>query len=195
MQTPTDWQLVEETQNGHTEAFAELVRRHQQHVVHFCWRMVGSRQDAEDLAQESFIRLYGQLGRLRPRAQFTTYLFAIARNTTLNHLRSDKRRGRDRLLPLTHGNDAPRLVADQRPQPDRSAQLREADDLVQQALQRLSPEHREIVVLREMQGLDYDAIAAVLGCRRGTVKSRLSRAREQLRADLAPHIGELLHEH
>ncbi len=195
MQARTDWELVDEARKGHTEAFAELVRRHQQHVVHFCWRMAGSRQDAEDLAQESFIRVYGQLGRLRPKALFSTYLFATARNLTLNHLRDSGRRGRDTQQPLVEEEGAGRSVADRHPQPDQVAQLREADELVQQALQRLRPEYREIVVLRDIQGLDYDAIAAVLGCRRGTVKSRLSRAREQLRAELAPHLGELLHEH
>ena len=89
-----EWPLVERAQQGDTEAFTLLVRRYQQPVIHFCYRMLASAQDAEDVAQETFVRLYRYLDRLQPDAKFSTVLFGIARNLTLNHLRDTKRRGR-----------------------------------------------------------------------------------------------------
>mgnify|MGYP001012871027 CR=1 FL=1 len=80
-----DWALIARAQSGNTEAFATLVRRYQTPVIHFCYRMVGSRQDAEDVAQEVFVRLHRYLARLAPQAKFSTVLFGMARNLTLNH--------------------------------------------------------------------------------------------------------------
>ena len=179
----TDWDLVERARNGETNAFAELVRRYQAPVVHFCYRMIGSMEDAEDLAQESFLRIHRHLQRLRPKAKFSTIVFGIARNLTLNAIRDANRRGRGRTDPM----DGPRsavLTIDHSRRPDRSAHLREIEDGISEALERLSPEHREVLLLRELQGLDYEEIGRITKVRRGTVKSRLARAREQLRAQI-----------
>jgi RNA polymerase sigma-70 factor (ECF subfamily) len=180
----SDWQLVDRARSGELDAFAELVRRYQAPLVHFCRRMVGSPEDAEDLAQESFVRVYRYLGRLRPEARFSTVLFGMARNLTLNFLRDSNRRGRGITEPLTRedGSDCP--VEDDATRPDRSARLREIEAYIERGLSRVSPEHRAILILREIEGLDYDAIAEVLKCRKGTVKSRLARARDQLRAKI-----------
>lgn len=178
----SDWQLVDRARSGELDAFGELVRRYQAPLVHFCRRMVGSPEDAEDLAQESFVRVYRYLGRLRPDAKFSTVLFGMARNLTLNFLRDSNRRGRGVTDPITRtdGSDFP--VEDDAARPDRSARLREIESCIERGLSRVSPEHRAILILREIEGLDYDAIAQVLKCRKGTVKSRLARARDQLRA-------------
>jgi len=95
-----DWDLVARARSGDTAAFAELVRRYQTPVIHFCLRMTGSIQDAEELAQDTFVRVHRYLARLTPRARFSTLLFGVARNLTLNFLRDAKRRGRGRTLPL-----------------------------------------------------------------------------------------------
>ncbi len=181
MPPSSDWDLVARAQRGELEAFAEIVRRYERPVVHFCLRMVGSEQDAEDLAQESFIRLHRYLARLTPRASFSTALFGIARNLTLNHLRDARRRGQDRAQPL---DQAP-LADPAQPPPDAHARLRETELLVTRAIEALAPDHREVLLLRELQGLDYASIAKIVRCRRGTVKSRIARAREQLRLRLA----------
>ena len=89
-----DWDLVRRAQAGDSIAFAELVRRYQLPIIRFCQRMTGSLSDAEDLAQEAFVRVYRHLSRLEPNARFSTVLFGIARNLTLNHLRDSARRGR-----------------------------------------------------------------------------------------------------
>lgn len=189
----TDWELVAEARSGNMNAFAELVRRYQSPVIHFCQRMVGSIEEAEDLAQESFIRVYRYLDRLRPMAQFQTVLFGIARNLTLNAIRDARRWGRQRTQPLTrrmNPNEPERAVADSSSRPDRAAGLGEIERVLSRALARLTPKHREMVVLRDLQGLDYDAIARITRVRKGTVKSRLARAREQLRIHVIRLGGE-----
>ncbi len=183
-----DWDLVRLAQAGDTAAFAELVRRYQTPVIRFCERMTGSRPDAEDLAQDTFVRVYRNLNRMEPQARFSTLLFGIARNVTLNHLRDSGRRGRNQSTSL----DEMQLEARSSEQPGRAAQLSELQRMLQRALQVLAPAHREILLLREVEGMEYDQIADVLQCERGTVKSRLARAREQLRLKLIEMGGGAL---
>lgn len=183
-----DWELVALAQAGDMRAFGEVVRRYQVPVMHFCQRMLGSAQDAEDLAQESFVRLYRYLHRLEPQAKFSTAMFGIARNLTLNHLRDSGRRGRGRHQPL----DTRPLPAPESAGPASQARLREIEERLSRALEALSPDHREVLILRELQGLDYVSIGRVLGCRQGTVRSRLARAREQLRQKLTEQGGDAL---
>ena len=181
-----DWELVAMAQTGDQQAFAELVRRYQRPVVHFCRRMVESHEEAEDIAQDCFVRLYRTLPRLRKRARFSTVLFGIARNLTLNAIRDAKRRGRHQAAPL--GNrPVPGAALDQ---PGRRARAREIESTLETAIAALTPGHREVLLLREVHGLDYAAIARVLHCRKGTVRSRLARAREQLRLRLIELGGE-----
>jgi len=183
-----DWTLVARAQAGDTKAFAQLVRRYQRPVMQFCLRMVGSAQDAEEIAQDTFVRVYRHLDRLEPRAKFSTLLFGIARNLTLNFLRDAQRRGGGVTDPMeTHG-----AVGDERLRPDRAARLGEIEAMLMRAMQRLSPEHREVLVLRELNGMDYEGIARVVKCRKGTVKSRLARARAQLQAQLEALGGDRL---
>lgn len=175
-----DWELIRRARAEDEEAFAALIRRYQAPVIRFCERMLGSLPDAEDVAQEVFVRVYRHLDRLEPQARFSTVLFGIARNMTLNHLRDSGRRGRGRTEPL----DAARHETRAQDDPEHGARLSELQAMLQSALGTLSPEHREILLLREVEGMEYDEIAGVLGCQRGTVKSRLARAREQLRLRL-----------
>ena len=183
-----EWQLVERARRGDAAAFTQLVRRYQVPVVHFCQRMLMSSQDAEDVAQETFVRLYRYLDRLEPGAKFSTVLFGIARNLTLNHLRDTKRRGRGVTDPLEEHTS----LASRRRGPAESARLGEIEAIVERGLEELTAEHREVLVLREINGLDYEAISRVLDCRLGTVKSRIARAREQLQARIRDLGGELV---
>ena len=186
MTAGNDWELVRRVQGGNAGAFAELVRRYEQPVIHFCQRMVNSREDAEDLAQEAFVRVYRHIAKLEPQAKFSTLLFGIARNLALNHLRDSGRRGRGRTDAL---EDHP-LAADAHGSPAKAAERSETMGLIERGLARLSPDHRAVLLLRELQGMDYDGIAEVLGCRKGTVKSRIARAREQLRIELSSLGGK-----
>lgn len=182
-----DWALVERAQSGNSDAFTLLVRRYQGPIIHFCLRMAGSRQDAEDIAQEVFLRLHRHLGRLSPQAKFSTFLFGIARNLTLNHLRDGKRRGRDREMPLEMRPEIESGIG----RPAHEARMKEITGQVELALRSLSPEHRMAIHLREIEGLDYGDIARIMKCRQGTVKSRLARAREHLRR-LLTELGDEL---
>ncbi len=173
-------------------AFTELVQRYERPVVHFVQRMVGSREDAEDLAQESFVRVYRYMDRLTPHAKFSTLLFGIARNLTLNFIRDTGRRGRGVTYSLTDEDNVERSLEDASLQPDRSARLHEIDNMIEEGLAMLSPKHREVLILRELNGLDYSTIAEIVKCRKGTVKSRIARAREQLRRHLERMGGEEL---
>ena len=189
---PSDWDLVALAHKGDMGAFAELVRRHERPIVHFCQRMLGSREDAEDVAQETFIRVYRYLPRLKPSAKFSTLLFGIARNLTLNFIRDSGRRGRGMTQSLTDAESGDRDIVDSRFRPDRISRLKEIEERIEEGMALLSPEHREVLVLRELQGLDYATIADIVECRKGTVKSRIARAREQLRQHLLKLGGKEL---
>lgn len=186
MHETDDWELVARAQDGEQEAFAVLVRRYQLPIIRFCQRMTRSTPDAEDLAQETFIRLHRHLKRLRPEAKFSTALFGIARNLTLNFLRGQRRRGWFwRAAPAL-----PETAAPVQGQPSEAARVSEIEAALEAALARLSADHREILLLREFEGLDYREIARITGCRIGTVRSRLARAREQLRGQIEAMGGE-----
>jgi RNA polymerase sigma-70 factor (ECF subfamily) len=193
MGKPTDdWELIAQAKLGDMDAFAELVARYQRPVVHLCQRMVGSRQDAEDIAQDSFVRVYRYLDRLEPAAKFSTLLFGIARNLALNFIRDSGRRGRTVTHSLTNDDQREQLIEDEHLRPDRTARLKEIDEMIEAGLALLSPKHREVLILRELQGMDYSSIAEVVKCRKGTVKSRIARAREQLRLHMERLGGESL---
>lgn len=159
-------------------AFTRIVRRYQKPIVQFCYRMTGSQSDAEDIAQESFVRLYKALNRLRPDNPFPTVLFSIARNTALNHIRSTQRHYRR--IKAYKENYPKRSTT----QPDKNAQTSDIAVALETALETLSPEHKEVLVLREYHGFEYQHIAKILACPVGTVRSRLARAREQMRQHL-----------
>jgi len=188
----SDWDLVASARDGDMAAFAELVKRYERPVVHFCQRMVRSREDAEDLAQESFVRVFRYLERLTPAAKFSTLLFGIARNLALNFIRDSGRRGRGVTYSLTDEDQSEKPLEDESRRPDREARLHEIDERIEAGLALLSPKHREVLVLRELNGLDYNSIAEIVKCRKGTVKSRIARAREQLRIHMERLGGEEL---
>ena len=141
------------------------------------WDLVARAQTGD---MRAFADLFRHLDRLKPQAKFTTLLFGIARNLSLNHLRDTKRRGRG----VTDSVESHPQLGDRTLSPDRAAQLHELQALIERGIARLSPKHREVLVLRELNGMDYESIARIVKCRQGTVKSRLARAREQLRQRL-----------
>ena len=160
------------------DAFTKIVQRYQRPIIGFCYQMTGSQPDAEDAAQETFVRLYKALHRLRPEKPFSTVLFSIARNSTLNHIRS-RNRHQKRITAFKQEQNAPDTS-----QPDKRAQAGDIARALEKALETLPLEYKEALILREYQGFDYQHIANILACPVGTVRSRLARAREQLRSQL-----------
>lgn len=183
-----DRELVARAQGGEEEAFEELVRRHEGEVYRLCRRLLGLREDAMDAAQETFVRVFRGLARFRGEAKFRTWVYGIALNVCRNVATSAPRRAaaRSTSLAAPPGEEAGAVeLPDERPNPEREARGRELGRALEAALAELSWEHRQVILLREMEGLSCEEVAAVLGCRLGTVKSRLARARGALLARLA----------
>ncbi len=167
---------------GDTAAFAALVRRHQDRVFSFILRMLDARDEAMELTQDVFVKAWQALPGWRPEARFSTWLLQIARNAALDQLR---RRRVVQFAPLDDGMD----VADTAPGPEARYASRQRQALLENALQQIAAEHREILLLREIEDLSYAELAAVLGIAEGTVKSRLARARAALLQHFRPHAG------
>src|SRR5450759_4728287 len=165
--------LVRRAQAGNGQAFSELVRRHQSSVYRHLLRMLGSHEDALELTQDAFIKAWQALPQWQPEAQFRTWLFRIANNTALDALR---RRKLVEFVPLEDSFDAP----GSEPDPERQAQARQELRQLEASLKKLAPEHRQILLLREVEEMSYEEIGRVLLLSEGTVKSRLARARAAL---------------
>lgn len=190
-----DRALVERARAGDTGAFEVLVHRYQGWVFTLAVRMLGDRAEAEDMAQEIFLKAYRGLKRFRGASRFSTWLYAIASHHCFNQLKARRRR------PLQHGGagdrpdhgeqDPPAAVdrlADQAPRADALLERTDLARIVQAELANLTAEHRIILVLRDIQGLSYQEIAQTLRLDLGTVRSRLHRARMEMRARLTPHL-------
>jgi RNA polymerase sigma-70 factor, ECF subfamily len=167
MDRPDEAQLIGRTRRGDQAAFRQVVDQDRGRLLRVCFRLLGNVEDAEDIAQEAFRQAYVNQGRFREDAWFSTWLCRIAVNLCLNALR---RRGA-RSEPLAE------TLPDPRPGPDRAYAQRELGHRLDRALERLGPEMRTAVVLRECLGLSYAEIAEVLDIPLGTVKSRISAAR------------------
>ena len=178
--------LVRRCLAGDSAAWEELVQRHHRRVYNICYRFAGSGSDAEDLTQEVFIKMYRTLGTYdAERGAFTTWITTITRNLLVDHFRKTKQERITDSLDTTsaeHEDAVPvsERIPDHRPAPDARVQSRQAGEAVHEALQKLSPELREAVILRDLQDMDYRDIAAVLKVPDGTVKSRINRGRAEL---------------
>ena len=188
-QQDDDLAAVEKASAGDSDAFEALVRKHQGGVVTLAYRMLGNHADAEDMAQEIFLKAYRALPQFERKSTFWTWLYTIATNHCLNQLESRRRRPRLQEMnesPRTEGNPRPLgdRVSDHTPGADRVVEQADLRRLVQAELLRLTPEHRAILVLRDIQGLSYEEVGGLLGVPPGTVRSRLHRARMELKERL-----------
>ncbi|HZK18926.1 MAG TPA: sigma-70 family RNA polymerase sigma factor [Clostridia bacterium] len=179
-----DRQLVRKSKQGDLDAFEELVRRYENKVYSIAFRFMGNHADASDIAQEAFIRLYQALPRYREEAGLTTWMYHITANACRDELRKKQRA---RLIPLNdyitetfEGSNTAKSGTN----PEEELERLELQEQVQLCLNKLTDEHRIILILREMQDLSYEEISEVLKCSMGTVKSRLNRARKALREKL-----------
>lgn len=174
-----DAQLVQDCIGGNGAAWGELVRLHTRRVYNLCYRFTSQRQEAEDLTQEVFLRVYRTLGSYRSaQGGFGTWLTSVTRNLLIDHYRRTRR---DRITDSIE--DVTTQVEEKEStgrRPDQIALMGELSAQVQEALGQLSPELREAVILRDLQGLDYREIQDVLAVPEGTVKSRINRGRIEL---------------
>jgi RNA polymerase sigma factor (sigma-70 family) len=174
-----DAQLVHDCLQGEGSAWEELVRRHARRVFNICYRFTGNRTEAEDMSQEVFLRIYRTLPSYRPSfGAFPTWLTSVTRNLLVDHYRRTRRDrltdSMDDVMPQIENKESSART------PDKLALASELSEQLQQGLARLSPELREAVILRDLQGLDYSEIQTVLQVPEGTVKSRINRGRIEL---------------
>ncbi len=182
-----DLQLVQQCLQGEGAAWEELVHRHTRRVYNLCYRFTGNAHEAEDMTQEVFLKVYRTLGSYRAlHGGFTTWLTSVSRNLLIDHYRRTRK---DRVTSSLDDQDSPaeQLHSAART-PDELALAGEISVKVQRGLEKLSPDLREAVILRDLQGLEYREIQDVLGVPEGTVKSRINRGRIEL-ARLLEHMG------
>jgi RNA polymerase sigma-70 factor (ECF subfamily) len=163
---------------GDAPAFEELVMTYQHRVFGVALRMLGNRAEAEDVAQEAFVRAHRALGAFRGDAKLSTWLYAITSRLCLNRLASGERR------MARQGEDALLRLSDPGPRPDAALERRELETALGRAIAELPEDRRIVVVLRDLEGLSYEEIAQVLELELGTVRSRLHRARAELKEKL-----------
>lgn len=183
-----DWALVQQCAAGDENACARLVTDHQRMVYQLALHLVGDHQEALDISQEVFLRVFRTLAQFRGQSTLRTWIYRIVVNQTSNRLRWWRRRHRAQQVALEQHTEAHGDLPEVRnfAQPDRVLQQQEVAGRVWGALEKLPFDQRAVIVLREIDGLSYEEIAVSLGLAVGTVKSRLARARETLRRLLRP---------
>ena len=186
----TDQEVVEQAKAGREAAYRELIRRYERPVFSLIYRMVRDREAAEDLAQETFVKTLNAIGTYRPEFKFSSWIFKIANNAAIDHLR---KRGLDTLsidgAPDAVTPDAIEAttlqVSDRRETPLQELEARELGGAIEAAIARLRPEYRSCILLRHVDGRPYEEIAEMLDLPLGTVKTYIHRARHELRDLLA----------
>jgi RNA polymerase sigma-70 factor, ECF subfamily len=187
----TDLEAAEEARKGNQLAFRVLVERHSRSVFRLAFRMTGNEQDAEDMVQETFLRAYKQLHRFDGRAAFSTWLYRIGANCSLDLLRARRTR-KEQSTTVVDGGESKTLldtIASPAPDPERIARSGQLANLLEPALQQLSDTERTAFVLRHYEGHDIEEIARVLGVNKGAAKHSVFRAVQKLRRVLEPAWG------
>jgi RNA polymerase sigma-70 factor (ECF subfamily) len=189
--TRTDEELIAAFQQGEREAFTQLVGRYKHQLVNFVYRFVGDYDQADDVVQETFIRLYQKADAYKPVAKFSTWLYTIAANLARTALRSRSRHGMFSLhKKRTEEGEREIEIRDDRYPADALAEGALRQEIIQRALNQLPEQYREAVVLYDIQELSYEEICSITGMNMGTLKSRLNRGRTRLQELLK----ELAHE-
>ncbi len=177
----TDEELIEEFQKNNTiEAYEILVKRFKDPLMNYVYRFVGNKDVSSDIVQDTMIKFYLNKDSYKSFAKFSTWIYTIAGNLARNEL---KRRKRRKIFSLNNNNDDEQNIQIEDKSflsPDRATDSAISHEIIQKALQKVKPVYREVVVLRDIQGLSYEEIAEVTGLSIGTVKSRINRGRKQL---------------
>ena len=182
--------LVQQARNGDLSAYDELVKRYQERIYATIYHMTSNHEDANDLAQDAFIKAFSALKSFKGGSTFYTWLYRIAVNKTINFLKQRKNKYHLSLNDLDfnaeHDPDLVALISDKTPR--RDAGLAELQEKLNAAMQRLSDYHRLVVTLHDVQGLSHEEIAKIMDCNIGTVRSRLFYARQQMQGYLSDYL-------
>jgi RNA polymerase sigma-70 factor, ECF subfamily len=192
LEAGADLVLVQRVQAGEVGCFETLITKYRERIWGIVYHMTSNREDASDLTQDTFIKAFQSINRFQGQSAFFTWLYRIAVNTTLNHLQKSKLR-RFFSLEKIRDEEPVGAVLDQLADPgntsDRAACLSELQQILNEAMQKLSINHRTVVTLFEIDGLSHEEIAEVVGCSVGTVRSRLHYAKQQLQAELQTYLN------
>jgi RNA polymerase sigma-70 factor (ECF subfamily) len=184
-----DSQVVQNFLDGNPRAFSELVDRYDKRLLNFVYRTVGDRERAQDLVQETFVRVYRHLHRFDQTKKFSTWIYTIAGNLAKNELRNRSRNPLVLFQTIKKNWEAdhrPLEWEDTKLRPDDLYRKRHLKELVEKSVAQLPEHHRLVFVLRELEGKTYEEIADITGCNLGTVKSRLNRARNNFARIIEP---------
>lgn len=183
-------ELVKRSRRGDLAAYDELVRRYQERIYATVYHMTANHEDANDLAQEAFIKAFQALRSFKGGSSFYTWVYRIAVNKTINFLKQRRNRSQMSLndldLNAEHDPDLVALISDKTPR--REVHLAELQEKLNEAMQKLSESHRLVVALHDVQGLSHEEIAKIMDCNIGTVRSRLFYARQQMQAYLSDYL-------
>ncbi|EIP98391.1 RNA polymerase sigma factor, sigma-70 family [Opitutaceae bacterium TAV1] len=185
-----DWRIVRQVQAGDVQAFDTLVRRYRERVLGVVYNLTSNREDAADLTQDAFLKAFQSINRFQGQSSFFTWLYRIAVNSTLSHLRKSKLRSFFSFEKLQEDPPVAEIVNQltDKNGADRRLFLSELQEKLNEALQKLSIRHRTVITLFEIDGLSHEEIAEIVGCSAGTVRSRLHYAKQQLQAELQPYL-------
>lgn len=179
MAGPSDEDLIKRFQDGDLYAFDLLVQRYKNRLMNFIYRFLGNAEEAEDVVQETFLRLYRNRHAYKRIAKFSTWIYTIAGNLAKTELRKRKRRKLVSLSDIGH-NEKDYEVADLALNPESEADGTLKEEKIQKAIEKLSPRFRQVIILREIEELSYEEISTIINAPLGTVKSRVNRARHAL---------------
>jgi RNA polymerase sigma-70 factor (ECF subfamily) len=186
-----DWAIVQRVQNGEVSAFNQLVQKYRQSLFSIIYNMTGNREDATDIAQEVFIKAFQSINQFRGQASFYTWLYRIAVNSSITFIKKAKKQ---RFINYETIDET--LVSSEileyftaKTKTEKGALLKELQEKLNEALQKLSPKHRIVVILHEVEGMNHKEIADITKTSEGTVRSRLHYAKRMLQAFLQDYVG------
>jgi RNA polymerase sigma factor (sigma-70 family) len=185
-----DLAVVRRVQAGDVAAFDQLIRKYRERLFGVVYNLTSNREDTADLVQDSFIKAFQSINRFQGQASFFTWLYKIAVNTTLTHLRKNKLRTFFSLEKIQEEDPSSKVLTQltDKSGADRDAYLRELHEKLNEALQKLSIKHRTVITLFEIDGLSHGEIADVMECSEGTVRSRLHYAKQFLQGELGKYL-------
>ncbi len=178
---PDDLHYINKFKEGDRAAFEKLVLKYQDKIYNLCRHILGNAQDAEDAAQDAFIKAYQNLDSFKPDASFYTWLYRIAVYTCLDYKKRPFFESIFKSSPESEGDEFIREPVSDEPSPEKMYESKQLGQVLRKSLVTLSPKLRTVIILKEIEGLPYEEIGEILDVSIGTVKSRISRAREELR--------------
>ena len=191
LEADDDRSIVQRVQAGEVAAFDELIRKYRERVLAVIYNLTGNREDAADLAQDTFIKAFQSINRFGGQSSFFTWLYRIAMNSTITHLRKNRLRQFFSFEKIHEEDHAAAEILAQltdKKGADREMFVKELQEKLNEALLKLSIKHRTVVTLFEIDGLGHQEIAEVMNCSVGTVRSRLHYAKQLLQAELQPYL-------